>query len=69
MDITNAAGAEQFLGATQPQPLGGDAIQSLLDDETVLLEYAVGERRSYVWAVTRAGIASYELSPSSSCWW
>lgn len=31
------------------------------DDETVLLEYSIGEDRSYVWAVTRAKIHSYEL--------
>ncbi|HEX8920941.1 MAG TPA: CHAT domain-containing tetratricopeptide repeat protein, partial [Pyrinomonadaceae bacterium] len=33
----------------------------IADDQTVLLEYSLGEDRSYVWAVTRNGIASYEL--------
>lgn len=35
--------------------------QVIADDETVLLEYSLGAEKSYVWAVTRNGIASYEL--------
>jgi len=37
------------------------AIQEQLSDDTVLLEYALGEERSYLWAVTATGISSYEL--------
>jgi CHAT domain-containing protein len=33
----------------------------LLDDDTLLLEYSLGEERSYLWAVTRDSLASYEL--------
>src|SRR5437879_8743423 len=33
----------------------------IADDETVLLEYSLGEERSYVWAVTRNNISSAEL--------
>lgn len=38
-------------------------IQELVvaDDETLLLEYMLGADRSYVWAVTREGLRSYEL--------
>jgi CHAT domain-containing protein/Flp pilus assembly protein TadD len=46
---------------TQPQPLGVIDIQSLLDDETMLLEYALGEKRSYGWAVTKNSIEGIEL--------
>ncbi len=35
--------------------------QRVLDDETVLLEFVLGDERSYVWVVTRAGYSSYEL--------
>lgn len=35
--------------------------QVLADDQTVLLEYSLGEDKSYVWAVTRNDIKSYEL--------
>jgi len=31
------------------------------DDETVLLEYSLGEEKSYVWALTRNNISSAEL--------
>lgn len=35
--------------------------QVVADDETVLLEYSLGEDVSYVWAVTRNQVNSYEL--------
>jgi len=35
--------------------------QVIADDQTVLLEYSFGADRSYVWAVTRNHIESYEL--------
>jgi CHAT domain-containing protein/uncharacterized protein HemY len=37
--------------------------QRLLDDNTVLVEYALGDDQSYVWLVTRTSFASYELAP------
>ena len=33
------------------------------NDYTVLLEYSIGVDRSYVWAITRNNIVSYELAP------
>jgi len=33
----------------------------VLDDNTLLLEYSLGKDRSYLWAVTKTGITSYEL--------
>lgn len=36
------------------------------DDETLLLEYSLGSDRSYVWAVTRHGLTSYELPPEKT---
>lgn len=36
--------------------------QVIADDETVLLEYSLGPEKSYVWAVTRQSIKSYELA-------
>ncbi|HKQ05243.1 MAG TPA: CHAT domain-containing protein [Blastocatellia bacterium] len=35
--------------------------QVIADDQTVLLEYSLGADKSYVWAVTRDHIQSYEL--------
>jgi CHAT domain-containing protein len=46
----------------QPQPLSLKEIQQqVLDEDTMLLEYALGEERSYLWAVTPTSIASFEL--------
>jgi CHAT domain-containing protein len=46
---------------THPQPLNAAAIQDLLDPETLLLEYAMGEDQSFLWAVTKDGIEGFEL--------
>jgi CHAT domain-containing protein/predicted negative regulator of RcsB-dependent stress response len=36
---------------------------SLLDEDTVLLAYALGERHSYVWTLSRQGFGAHELPP------
>lgn len=52
----------RYAALTQPQPLDLRAIQSkLLDRNTMLLEYSLGEDASYLWAVTQDSIRSYEL--------
>jgi tetratricopeptide (TPR) repeat protein len=51
-----------YASVTQPLPLGPREIQQqLLDKETLLLEYSLGTERSYLWAVTRDSLKSYEL--------
>lgn len=45
----------------QPQPLSVPAIQQLLDDDTVLVEYSLGRDRSYAWTVTPSSLRCYEL--------
>lgn len=56
------AASPHYAALTQPQPLSLEAIQrQVLDDNTLLLEYALGDERSYLWAVTRTGMTSYEL--------
>jgi CHAT domain-containing protein/tetratricopeptide (TPR) repeat protein len=55
-----------YAAMTQPQPLSATEIQqSVIDEDTVLLEFALGEQRSWLWAVTPRTIASFEL-PSRS---
>jgi CHAT domain-containing protein/Tfp pilus assembly protein PilF len=51
----------QYSALTQPQPLDLRGIQQQLDADTVLLQYALGEERSYVWAVTKDGLQAYVL--------
>jgi len=51
-----------YAALTQPQPLSLREIQQqLLDKNTTLLEYSLGENRSYLWAVTQDSIESFEL--------
>ncbi len=52
-----------YASLAQPQPLTVKEIQDQLDPDTVLLEYSLGERRSFVWAVTPTSLRSYELPP------
>lgn len=52
----------RYAALTQPEPLSLHEIQQqLLDDNTLLLEYMLGDDRSYVWAVTRTEVSSFEL--------
>jgi CHAT domain-containing protein/Tfp pilus assembly protein PilF len=45
-----------------PRPLTLRQIQTqVLDRKTLLLEYSLGEERSYIFAVTSSGLAVYEL--------
>nr|MDJ0555969.1 CHAT domain-containing protein [Microcoleaceae cyanobacterium MO_207.B10] len=49
-----------------PEPLNLKQIQQqVLDDNTILLEYSLGKDRSYLWAVTKNSITSYELPPQA----
>ena len=50
-----------YADLTQPQPLSLSEIQLQLDDETMLLEYSLGEERSWLWAVSKNSIASFQL--------
>ncbi|HET9225312.1 MAG TPA: CHAT domain-containing protein, partial [Thermoanaerobaculia bacterium] len=36
-------------------------LESLLDEDTALLEYSLGEERSYLWWITRTELATFEL--------
>ncbi|HYV04538.1 MAG TPA: CHAT domain-containing protein [Blastocatellia bacterium] len=50
-----------YAALTQPQPLKLKEIQQQLDPDTLLLEYALGEERSYLWVVTKDSLSSYQL--------
>ena len=50
-----------YAALKQPQPLKLGDIQSQLDADTLLLEYALGDDRSYLWVIGRDSLASYEL--------
>jgi len=56
------ATSPRYAALTLPQPLKVSEVQKrLLDEDSVLLEYALGDDRSYVWVVTHKGLSAYEL--------
>ncbi len=53
-----------YAALTQPRPLTTAEIQrELLDDTTVLLEYRLGDKRSWLWMLTPTDVHSIELPP------
>jgi CHAT domain-containing protein/tetratricopeptide (TPR) repeat protein len=58
-DIRKAS--PHYAALVQPQPLKLKEIQRQLDADTLLLEYSLGDDRSFLWAITRDSLASYEL--------
>ncbi len=58
------ATSPRYAALTQPQPLTLTEIQQqVLDNETLLLQYSLGEKRSYLWVVSSGEINSYQLPP------
>ena len=54
----------RYAAVMQPQSLTATDIQrSLIDDETVLLEFALGVERSWLWAITPDTLTTVELPP------
>jgi CHAT domain-containing protein/tetratricopeptide (TPR) repeat protein len=57
------AASPKYAALSQPEPRSlAEIQQQVLNDEgTLLLEYALGSPRSYLWAVTARELATYEL--------
>jgi CHAT domain-containing protein/tetratricopeptide (TPR) repeat protein len=54
----------RYASVTMPEPLDAAAIQEqVVDRDTVLLEFALGEERSWLWAVTNEALTSVPLPP------
>ena len=58
----------ESLGQRSPPPLlsMSEIQQGVLDKETILLEYHLGDERSFLWAVTTDSYASFELPGRSA---
>ncbi len=51
-----------YAGLTRPPtPQLAEIRQQILDEETLLLEYALGEKRSFLWLVSRDSFSAHEL--------
>lgn len=56
----------RYAALTQPRTASVAEIRSaVLDPETVLLEYWLGEERSFVWRLAQEGLESFELPPAA----
>ena len=56
------AGSPHYAALTQPQTVSLAEIQKeVLDPDTLLLEYALGEDRSFVWAITQDSLTTHVL--------
>ncbi|MBL8186825.1 MAG: CHAT domain-containing protein [Acidobacteria bacterium] len=52
----------RYASITRPQPIGLTEVQTeLLDDDSVLLEFALGETQSYVWAIGKNSVRTATL--------
>jgi CHAT domain-containing protein len=45
----------------QPRPISTLEVESLLDENTLLLEYVLGEQNCYLWALTNHSVTIYPL--------
>ncbi|HEY0554296.1 MAG TPA: CHAT domain-containing protein, partial [Thermoanaerobaculia bacterium] len=53
----------RYAALTQPSLATSTEIQGLLDGETMLLEVALGEERSFLWVVDQGSVTGFELPP------
>src|SRR6185436_14606053 len=65
VDAQIRASSQRYAALTRPEPLAAPGIQRLLDENTVLMEFALGEKRSWLWVVTPSDITSHQLGPRS----
>jgi CHAT domain-containing protein len=55
------ATSPRYAALALPEPLDLEAMRRQLDPGTMLLEYSLGPRRSYLWAITRKEITGHQL--------
>jgi CHAT domain-containing protein len=56
------ASSPKYAALTQPEPLKLADAQRVLDDSTILIEYTLGDPRSYALVVSKAGLSVYQLA-------
>lgn len=64
LDFLDPAGVtERSARRLTPSPASAAEVAAVLDAETLILEFSLGETRSFVWAVTADELQSAELPP------
>lgn len=66
MELDIRRRSPRYADLLHPEPLDGRTLQALLGDDTLLLEYALGDDRSYLWAVSSEGVGVHELPPRAA---
>jgi len=57
----------RYASLTSNQPFSLSDVQTkVLDDQTVLLEYALHQEASYLWSISKTSVALHKLPPRSS---
>ena len=51
----------RITASSQPEPITTLEAQKLLDSDTLLLEYLLGDERSFLWVVSNSSINTFEL--------
>ena len=64
LEVKIKQSSPRYANLKYPDPLTASEIQQqVIDKESILLQYSLGEDRSYLWLVTPTKISSYELPP------
>jgi CHAT domain-containing protein/Tfp pilus assembly protein PilF len=53
----------RYANLKNAEPLNVSEMQKLLDDETILLEYKLGEKRSFAWLISKDSVKFFNLPP------
>jgi CHAT domain-containing protein len=51
----------RYAALIEPKPINVDGIKRVVEADTLLLEYALGDEKSFLWAVTPEEVKSFEL--------
>jgi CHAT domain-containing protein/Tfp pilus assembly protein PilF len=65
LQVSIRKASPSYAALTQPQPLDLKDMQQQLDSDTLLLEYSLGDDRSYLWVVAKSSLDTYELPKRS----
>jgi CHAT domain-containing protein/tetratricopeptide (TPR) repeat protein len=61
LDVTIRHASPRYAALTRPEPLSLPQVRELLEPDTLLVEYALGDERSFAWAVSASTFEVREL--------
>lgn len=59
--VKMAVANPKYASLRSPQIASIQQVQAILDEKTILLEYALGEERSFLWGITKHSVQVHEL--------